>query len=219
MTRITIYDNTIPLLDEMLGRSYGLAQESLSVAGSQVQKNARKAMKRYTHHWSHKINKNGKRWIFEDKSSIYELGARISHKSGSASSPKSMSSLISSYLAPHSLTVTVGGAHPNFRPRKFKDGMINGTMSTVKGVGTKGRAILHKLNTGEVSDEHPYSKVSSSFEHPFENKDRKYKARPFMDIAWMESQGVINDKLKKRYENSFYRVMNDVKVKTVKRTA
>ena len=218
MTRITIYDNTIPLLDEMLGRSYGLAQESLSVSGSQVQKNARNAMKRFKHHWSHKI-KDGKRWIFEDKSKVYELGARISHSSGSAENPKSMSSMISSYLAPHSLTVTVGGAHPTFRPRRFKDGIVNGSMSSVKGVGTKGRAILHKLNTGEISDEHPYSKVSATDGKPFENKDRKYKARHFMDIAWLESQGVINDKLSARYKNSFYRVMNSVAVKTVVRKA
>lgn len=214
MTKITIYDNTIPLLDEMLGRSYGLAQESLSVAGIAVMKNARNEMKRYRHHWSHEL-KNGKRWIFNNKNEYYELGARISHSSGSKDNPDSMSSMISSYLAPKSLTVVIGGSHPTFAPRKFKDGLVTGTMSPVKGVGSKGRAILHKLNTGEVSDEHPYSKISSSINKPFENRDRKYIKRPFMDRAWNNSQSHINDKLKTRYENSFYRVFNNIKIKTV----
>ncbi len=210
MITVSIYDTITPLLAEMRGRTLGMAQESLQVAGSKVAEHSKKAMRNFKHHWFNAVI-DGKYVEWESKTGVKELGVRISHTQAGSNSwdslglgmaPRSMDSLIGFYLAPHSLTVTIGGGHPTFRPRAFKDGLVSGyTGKTVKAVGSQGRAILHKMNTGEVTDEHPYY-----------GGEHEFKPRPFLDQGFALAQTDINTALTDRFEETFKVAINRVEV-------
>lgn len=219
MIKISIFDTITPLLAEMQGRTHGMAQESLQVAGSKVAAHARKSMSNFKHHWLNAVI-NGKYVEWESATGVKELGIRISHTQegngrgnlGAVMNPKSMQSLVGFYLAPHSLTVVVGGGHPKFRPMAFKHGLPNGYYGEAQpAVGKKGRAILHKMNTGEVTSENPYSGT--------EKADIDYTPRPFMDLGLVMARGDISRSLTDRFEKSFKIAMNEVEVTGIWRKA
>jgi len=214
MIKVVIYDNLIPLLDEMAKRSVGLVSESLQVAGSQIALNARAEMDKLSHHWFNAFI-DGKYKIWEDPSASKQLGLRVAHTSKGLRGGKSMSNMLSFYLSPNGLTVTVGGTHPYFVPKAFKDGIHVGDYGEpVKAVGTKGRAIIHKLNTGEITPEHPYSAKSWQFSGHAPNF---VKNRHFMEKGFGLARSSIDKSLGERFEKSFRVVVNRIDVKGVKR--
>ncbi len=213
MIKLTIHDSLSPLLDQMVIRSYGLAQQSLQQAGAKVAYAARAEMNKMGSHWFNDVV-NGEYEIWRDRAAMKILGKRISHTSGGGMSPPSMANLIGFYLSPHSLTVTVGGGHPTFRPIAFKDGLPNGYYgNSIGSVGSKGRAILHKLNTGEVTSENPYAKSGTPI------KDAKYvQNRHFMERGFAMARGEIDRIFAENYEKTFMTAMNNVHVTPIVRS-
>ncbi len=212
MIKVDIYDTITPLLQQMIGRTRGLAQESLQVAGAHVAREARSSMNKMGHHWFNDVI-NGQYTIWSDENAMKILGKRISHSRGGGLNPSSMDSLIGFYLAPKSLTVVIGGAHPRFRPIAYKDGLPNGYYGkTLSAVGSKGRAILHKLNTGEITSEHPYAGGKTPIPGAIYEKDRN-----FMEKGYSLAKGAIERSLTDRFEKSFRVAVNRVDVDGIRR--
>ena len=106
--KIGVFDGVTPLLQEIQIRSREMALEALSVAGSKVQKEARAAMATKRTPWTHGISEStGRRRIYKDGSN--PVGRRRSHSTGDILDPKSMSSMLTSYLMDKKLTVVIGG--------------------------------------------------------------------------------------------------------------
>ncbi len=211
MIRVVVSDALTPLLTELKGRTQGLAQEALQIAGSKVAAAARSELEKMGTHWFNDVI-NGEYTIWRDPAKTKQLGARISHSEGGAMSPSNVSSLIQFYLAPHSLTVTVGGAHPAFRPIVFKDGLPSGYMGKVGSVGKIGRSIIHKLNTGDVTSEHPYYGGETPIEGAQYVKDRFFMERGFA----IATKGVY-DAFGGRFEESFNMTVDNIDVTPIRR--
>ncbi len=212
MIHVEISDTLTPLLEELKGRTHGLAQQALQIAGSKVAKAARTEMEKMGTHWFNDVI-NGEYTIWRNPSAIKQLGARISHTDGGGMSPANVSSQIHFYLAPHALTVVVGGAHPTFRPVIFKEGLPSGYMGTIGKVGTEGRAIIHKLNTGEIVDEHPYAGGNTPI------PDAQYvKGRYFMERGFAIATKDVYDAFGDRFEKEFAMTVNGIDMTPIKRT-
>ena len=214
---IEIQDGTTPMLDEILKLSYGMALESLSVAGSILQKNARNAMKRRSHHWIYDFT-SGKR-VIKKSTELKELGLRISQHSGQVENPDSMSNMITSFLMAKSLTVVVGGQHKAFTPIKFTDGKPSGLMGRVGSVGKKTHSILHKLNFGERDEFHGWTDENGTWSKKsmpnFANA--RYVGYHFMENGYSESKGAIVDAMTKRYSSMLHKAVDRANVKIRKR--
>ncbi len=212
MIKVEIYDTLIPLIDEMAKRGLGLMSESLQVAGSQIAKEARASMYRQRHNWFNAFI-DGKYKVWKELSGAKQLGLMMSHKNQGQHQPGSIGNMLSFYLSPSGLSVTVGGAHPRFQPRAYKDGIHIGNYGKpIAAVGKRGRAIIHKLNTGELNSDHPYSKKSwERFE------GAKYKGRHFMDVGFREARKQIDKSIGARFEKSFKVAVNRVEVKGIHR--
>jgi hypothetical protein len=208
--RIEIFDGLTPMLEKIALVSRGVALECLSVAGAQLQKQARMAMRRKQHYW-HNEYVGGKRKIFKSTSQARELGLRISSATGSVDDPASMANFISSYLDEQHSLVVVGGKHKSFVPKKRENGEVVGTMPRVKGIGTESHAILHKLNFGELLPEYPRVSMPRF-------RNAKYVGYHFMEDGWRAAQGAIEDSLTRRYEAIIGKAVNRANVKTRKRT-
>lgn len=237
--RIDFMDKTISMLDFIGERSYGLARESLSVTGAIVQKKAKTTMRSYTTYWhsSKAIPKGAKKVgaIYGNENRFaYKtdearpLGTMTNHKTDEVITNNDVANVISSYLSPRGgLSVTIGGAHKSFKPIKYENGVRVGTLKEVKARGSITRAIFHKLETGEITKEHPYynrrdAEIDShtgkiSFE--YETNHGRYKARPFMADARRLAKPVLIEKLTKRYNQVLPSTVaniseNDVKMRT-----
>ena len=206
MIKLTYYDHFTPLIQELIGRDIGLAKESLNVGGSIIAGAARQKMESYTHPWQQSI-KNGKRTIWKDDTDSRTLGSRTSHSTGIDGNPKNMSSQIHFVLAKNSPSVSIGGAHKDYRAPIYRDGILEGYMPVVKAVGSKGRAILHKLNTGELNEDHPYRKRKTGFE----SSEPDYKGRGFMEYALSSTKGAVDAALAKRSGKSFKSAVNNTR--------
>lgn len=208
MIKMTLYDGITPLLDEMVVRVPNLARESLQVAGSIVAKRARQELLSETTEWYTRVV-NGKRRTVRGPSHV--LGVRVVHKTGETASPKNMASFINFYMSPRNpYVVTIGGAHPDFNPLRFRDGEVVGSMGTVKGVGKIGASIIHKLNTGELNQYHPYRNGTWI-------PNARYKQRGFMERAFFSTQSQVERAVAKRFVTTFHSAINDIHVKRVER--
>ncbi len=214
MIKVEIYDTLIPMLEEMSKRSLGLVAESLQVSGSKIAKYARIEMNKQKHHWFNAFI-DGKYKIWESTTASKRFGFMMSHKQGGLHEPGRISRMVSFYLSPNQLTITVGGTHPYFKPRQYKDGIHVGYYGdAVKAVGVKGRAIIHKLNTGDVSSEHPYY---GGGDNTMIQNANYVKGRHFMEKGFAAARGDIDKSLGKRFEKSFGVAVNRIDVKGVKR--
>jgi len=205
MIKLTYYDHFTPLLQELANRSYGLTKEALSVGGSIIAKAARSKMMSHRHRWQQEVV-DGKRNIYKADSASRVLGSRTSHSTGAVGDPANMASQIHFVVAKISPSVSVGGAHKDYRPEIYEDGVLKGHRGVVKAVGSKGRAILHKLNTGEVSSDHPYSKKSMF-------PAAKHRGRHFMEDALASTKGAVDAAIEKRYGKSFTSAVNNINTK------
>lgn len=208
MIKLTFYDTVTPLLAELSVRSPMLAREALQAAGAKLASRARKEMKTETTDWWQEV-RNGKRRIF--KSMTHNIGDRMSHTTGETLNPKNMASFINFYMSPKNpYVVVVGGAHPDFTPLKIRDGKVVGAYGKVKGVGKTGAAIIHKLDTGELNEYHPYSKKSWI-------PGARYPNRGFMQRAFSMSRTQIENTVISRFEKATHNIINNVEVKAIRR--
>lgn len=217
--KIEIYDATTPLLEKIALLSRGVALESLSVAGSKIQKAARSALRSHSHNWFQYV-RDGKVIIKKEENALRELGLRMSHSSGDAANPSSMANFITSYLNEKSLLVVVGGRHKSLTPTKFDNGEAVGKMGRVSGVSKQSQAILHKLNTGErtITDK------SGNIQHTWDGQTKsmrrfqnaKYKGRRFMEAGYSSSASSVVDSMTKRYELLLGKAVNRATIKVKK---
>lgn len=208
MIKLEILDGTTPMLEKIAELSYGMALESLSVAGSLVQRESRKSLLSQSHNWHH-YYKDGKHIIFKDTASARKLGARMS-SSGGRASPNSMANFITSYLMKKNLTVVVGGRHPSFTPEVRKDGVVTGRLPRVSATSKGTQAILTKLDQG-VENEHYDRATLARF------KGAQYVARNFMDKGVSASKSGVLEALTSRYESLLHKAVERANVKIVRR--
>jgi len=214
--RLEVFDAATPMLEKIMQISYGMALESLSVAGAKVQSAARKALKSKSHNWHQLIDlETHKRKIFKDMSQARELGRRMSYDSGGDASPNSMANMITSNLIAKHLTVVIGGKHKSFQPRRYKDGKDQGSFGgRVKGVGVDTFGILHKLNAGERNQDHNWAGSKKSMKG-FELAN--YQAYNFMEEGAMMAQGAVLAAMTTRYESLLHKAVNNANIRVVKR--
>ncbi len=199
--KITVRDSVLPMLDYMIEKTPLFAREALSKGGAKLQKRIRSEMAREQTQW-HQDVVGGKRRIY--KLNPHQIGITMSHETGRTHPLKNMSRLINSYISPNNpYFVAVGGAHPTFYPLKIRDGKVVGSMGRVKGVSKTGAAILHKLNTGEVTPEHPYYNRSWI-------PNANYPHRGFYERAWGSVRGQVEDTIIKSFTRSVLRTMNQM---------
>lgn len=208
--RIEIQDGITPLLDKILELNYGVALESLSIAGAAVQTAARSAMIKQTHNWYSDVI-DGKRRIFKAYRQPRELGLRISHDTASVLNPRSMANFINSYLMEKHLVVVIGGGHPSFTPKRRVNGIVVGNMPTIKATSRGTQAILNKLNTGELTEE--YSRKSM----PRFKGAQYVKNRNFMLIGANSAKGDVLSAMTTRYEALLHKAVNNATIRVVKR--
>jgi hypothetical protein len=212
--KVHVLDGAIPMIDKIMERNIGVALESLSVAGSHIQRGARTAFGRHEHNWQQRINQNTeKRQIYKSDSKRM-LGYRMSYATGGSASPDNMKHMITSYLDEKNMLVVVGGMHKGFTPNERKDGVITGKKSYVKGVSKHTHSILHKLNFGERNEHHNWDGGDSM--KSFEGAD--YVARHFMEEGLSSSQGAMLDAMTRRYEKTLYKAVNNANIKPIIRT-
>lgn len=203
---LKVYDGVTPILDEILKVNYGVAKESLSIAGDAVRKGARNAMKQKMHHW-HTEYVDGKRQI-RKREDAKELGLRIA-KGGGIASPDSMANMITSYIGENSLTMVVGGKHKAATLIKYKDGKPNGTIKLFA-VSKATHAILHKLNFGERNEFHTWNGPKESMAR-FANA--RYIGYKFMEQGYSDTKAYIEDIMGEKYASLFHKSVNNIDVK------
>jgi len=204
MIKIQVCDAITPMMIELEKRTLGFAQEALQVAGAHVAKAARTEMRKMTTDWINWVSRGKYRFAKSSGAITKELGQRISHTTGRIENPSSVANMIDFYLGDKSLTVVVGGAHPRFAPKVFDKGVVVGHKSKQSSVSVKTRAIIHKLNTGEVTSEHPYSRDTAV---PNANY---VKNRHFMERGYTMAAGAVGESMKKRFADSFLEAANTI---------
>jgi len=204
--KIHISDSLTPALTKLLTLSMGWAQEGLQVAGAKTAQAARSEMRKMSTQWFKWVNENGTYRFGKAGVASQELGRMMSHSTGRPMKPYSISAMIKFYLPDNSLTVVVGGAMPRFRPKRFEKGVAVGRLSTVSPVSVKTRAILHKLNTGEVTSEHPYS-VKTAVKNATYVKNRR-----FMEKGYAVAKPGIRKSIEDRYAEGFTEAFTHIKV-------
>lgn len=213
--RLTITDGLNPVIDKIVELNRGVVLESLSVAGSHVQKGARGAFKASRkHHWHQKLVEAaegkilGKRRIFKS-SEAREFGRRMSYETGKDAKPDSMVNFINSYLMKKSLVVVIGGKHPSFKPTVYKDGKVAGSLKRVAGVSKHSQAILHKLNTGKRNSDHRWAEGQKSINQ----FNEKWQGREFMSKGFFSASGAVNTALGDRLLGLLDKQISRIEVK------
>jgi len=209
--KVTLYDAMTPLLDELIARDVGLAQEALQAGGSKVMIATRRKMKSMGTYW-HQSFKGGKRKVYKNTNVGRILGSRSDQSDGSVMRPPNIANLIHFYLSKGSRSVIVGGAHPRFQPKQYKYGRVIGNEGKAMGsVGSESRSILHKLNTGEVTGDHPYKDDKWGLNNRF------VKGRRFMEKGFVQALPGAISSIEKRYHESFRVAVNNMPIKSVVR--
>jgi hypothetical protein len=235
--RMEIFDGVTPMLDVIASTSYTLAREALTKTGLDTKDEVKNAIRHYKHNWHHAViarnqipkgatgvksgnrnktplNKNTKsRYIWKDMGKVRTLGTMTSHGSASGSMVDNVGDMITSYISPKGgLSVTVGGSHKRAIIKKYKDGEENGDYGEVHAVSAETKAIFHKLNTGQISKDHPYyTRVGKS---GYETRHTMYdKTRNFFDLGRSFAKAEVERKLTKYYSQVLPRVVNNKNIK------
>ena len=210
--KITIYDGAIPLLDEIAKQSYGLGLDALDQAGIELRDQTRRAFKSFAHEWSQEFSRKSGKMQIKKGYGNNPLGLRKSHTTGRNFRPKNMSNFITSFLMEKNMTLVVAGMHKSFRPKKRRDGKVQGTLSKVGGVSNSSLAIIRKLNDGNENDA-DYKKVRPESMPRFKNAN--YKKRNFIEKGRALSMPKVRNIMTTKLENMIARQVNrtDVKVR------
>ena len=123
------------------------AEEALSMSGSVIQKAAETHMNVMRHRWIKYLNKKNKVKFFPSKSQTKQLGSMQSDKTA-AFLNNDLSNMIKFRVYEKHQLLVVGGRHGRFRPKRIKDGVMQGYMPSVKGVGKSSYALLEKMESG-----------------------------------------------------------------------
>lgn len=123
------------------------AEEALSKAGATIQKSAQVYMRATRHQWLKYLSAKGKIAVRFSKGSTKQLGARQSDKDASFLKVD-LADMIKFRVYPNHQLLVVGGRHGRFKPKRIKDGVMQGYMASVKGVGKSSYALLEKMESG-----------------------------------------------------------------------
>ena len=193
-TRIEIKaEGGIKLIDQIYEVSRIAAMEVLSKSGNKLRDNARNALRTSkASEWIdvYKRTKSGsiKRTITPENG-YKAFGGRQSRGvrdiEGNIDTPPSMANFINSFLMEKNLTMVVGGKHQSFRPKRIRDGKIQGYMPKVSGVSKRSHNILEKLESGVPNPDSNMGMFSN------QGRYRMYKGRHFMQKARGNSMSYI----------------------------
>lgn len=212
--KITIYDNAIPMLDEIAKWSYHSALASLDQAGMEIRDRTREAFATSAKHkWFTKIV-NGKRVHYKGENYAV-LGKRLNFK---RQGPDNMSNMIDSFLMEKSMTLVVTGMHKSFTPRYFSKEAKQGTTSPIYGkkVGAVlggSWQILKKFSEGgrlSAQDE-KYRNIKKPLS---KGADPFYKPRHFVQRGRTAAMGKVTDIMTTKLESLIHRQVNRSTVKT-----
>jgi len=219
---LRIFENAIPMLDEIAKANYGQGLDALDHAGTVIREASRKGLRTKTTKFS-QFYENGKLKVRSTGGNIQQiLGQRISHKNkGNMADPSSMESFITSNLDPKTMIMVVGGKHSRLRPKQRRDGGVIGDLGIVGAVSKRSYAILQKLNSGDGSDKY--------YENIYENKEQKaifkhlrekgnYKPQHFMEEGYSNARGRVAEIMTTTLEKLIHRQINraNVIIKEVK---
>ena len=212
--KITIYDNAIPMLDEIAKWSHHSALAALDQAGMELRDKTREAFASSTRHkWFTKIV-NGKRVHYKG-ANFAVFGKRLNFK---RSGPDNMSNMIDSFLMERNLTLVVTGMHKSFTPRYFSKEAKQGTTSPIYGkkVGAVlggSWQILQKLSEGgRLSAQDPkYRKIKQPLS---KDADPFYKPRHFIQRGRNAAMSKVTDIMTDKLQSLIHRQVNRATVKT-----
>lgn len=220
---ISIYDDAVPMLDEIAKWSHKAALAALDQAGIELRDRTREAFDASQRsEWSVHLNKAGKR-VWTRGVMGNRFGRRFNFKKAG---PESMGNMIDSFLMENSLTLVVAGMHKNFTPRFYRKELKTNSDIKIYGKGVKqvlggSWEILQKLNTGGR-----YSQQSSRYKgtrqgedtKPY-GKDARYKPRRFAERGRLAAMGRVTEIMTTTLEGLIHRQVNRATVKTQVRTA
>jgi len=222
--KITIYDNAIPMLDEIAKWSLHSALAALDQSGIELRDRTREAFKQSTRHrWYVKVI-NGKR-VYKNDGGLVEFGKRFNFKKAG---PENMANMIDSFLMPGTLTLVVAGMHKSFMPRFYAQEAKAGSTSPIYGqrVGQVlggSYQILKKLSKGGrfSSQDSKYQDIRHGEDtRPIgDNGDPFYKPRHFIERGRMAAMPQVREIMTSKLEALIYRQINRATVKTVTRTS
>ena len=218
---LRIFENAIPILDEIAKANYGQGLDALDHAGTKIREASRAAFRSKISGMSQFYDKNGKLKIRGGKIQK-ALGQRISHiDKGSMANPSSMESFITSNLDPKTMIMVVGGKHSTLRPKMRRDGEITKDLDKVGAVTKYSYAILQKLNSGDDSDEFYENLYQSEQQRKVFARLRErgsYKKQHFMENGYNASRGAVAEIMTTTLEKLIHRQINraNVNIKEVK---
>lgn len=219
--KITIYDNTIPMLDEIAKISYGMGLDVLDHAGAKLRDGLRTSFRKAEKHgWGMKVPKNGKRYITYDKSQNNPLGIRYYHKTGDIAKTPSMENFITSYLMESKMTMVVGGKNPSFTPKTRRDGVVTGYEKRQSGVTLDSYLILKKLNSGNINEadekKHLSYKTKLRPKSMPNFKNAKYKYRGWAEEGYANALPEVMTLMSSKYETLLMTKVNNLNIKEQK---
>jgi hypothetical protein len=210
--KITIYDNAIPMLDEIASIHLGMAKDVLDQAGAKIRKATREAFaSSQSHDWFTKYV-NGKRVIYRLPGRKAVFGGR--HGMNLEGSP-TMGGMINSFLMEDSLTMVVSGMHKRFVAKKWRNGVVQGYERPTSAVEQGTYQILKKLNEGgsyDSLDPMYHKKRRPKTIRSFRNA--QYKPRNFIERGRTASMGKVTELMTSKLESMIHRQVNRATVKT-----
>jgi len=222
--RMEIYDGVTPIIDFIAQRSYGFARQALTETGMDVKDKIQSSINHYHTDWWHgrksQIPKDAKnvvkmqngRYIWREIGHSHALGMMVNHSTGEPMNRNIIDSL-SSYISPEGgLSVTIGGSHKAATIKKYKDGVVDGDYGVLKARSAKTKAIFHKLNTGEINEDHPYYKKGRD---KYEGRLSPYiKNRNFFEMGRIWATPTVVNKMNKYYQKLLPQIANNAKIQT-----
>lgn len=215
--KIVIYDNAIPMLDEIAKWSLHSALAALDQSGLELRDRTREAFRQSTRHRWYVQVVNGKR-IYKNDGGLVEFGKRFNFKKPG---PGNMANMIDAYLMPRSLTLVVAGMHKSFVPRFYSKEAKTGSDNPIHGarVGQVlggSYQILKKLSTGGrfSTQDQKYKNTRHGEDTQPLGKDPFYKPRHFIERGRAAAMPQIQDIMTSKLEALIHRQVNRATVKT-----
>jgi len=189
------------MLDKIAEIHYGQALDALDHAGTKLRDATRASFAGSTTRII-QFYKNG-RWGVIKKGKVntgqFRLGRRISHRRKKGlDKTQNMKSFITSNLMVDSLTMVVAGKHGTIRPKKRRDGKVEGSFK-VDPVTKGSYAILQKLNYGDDSDSE-YKKVRRTKQQEAFFKKTKFRKQNFIEKGRVNAMPEVMNIMTRKFE-------------------